>query len=173
MKWIQLYNNLNYLALPFFRIEMKTDLFQSSGHCWIFQIHWHNSVSLSQHHFLGFEIVSWNSIPSLALFVIMPPKAHLTSHSRMSGSRWVVTPSWLSRSFRKFCIVLLCILATSWYLLLLLGPCHFSHLLCPSLHEMSPWISNFLEEISSLSHSIVFLYFFAFFIEGGFLISPC
>ena len=34
-------------------------------------------------------------------------------------------------------------------------------------------ISNFLEEISSLSHSIVFLYFFALITEKGFLISPC
>ena len=34
-------------------------------------------------------------------------------------------------------------------------------------------ISNFLEEISSLSHSIVFLYFFALISEEGFLISPC
>ena len=33
-------------------------------------------------------------------------------------------------------------------------------------------ISNFLEEISSLSHSIVFLYFFALITELGFLISP-
>ena len=34
-------------------------------------------------------------------------------------------------------------------------------------------ISNFLEEISSLSHSIVFLYFSALITEEGFLISPC
>ena len=34
-------------------------------------------------------------------------------------------------------------------------------------------ISNFLEEISSLSHSIVFLYFLALIAEEGFLISPC
>ena len=34
-------------------------------------------------------------------------------------------------------------------------------------------ISNFLEEISSLSHSIVFLYFLALNTEEGFLISPC
>ena len=34
-------------------------------------------------------------------------------------------------------------------------------------------VSNFLEEISSLSHSIVFLYFFALITEEGFLISPC
>ena len=34
-------------------------------------------------------------------------------------------------------------------------------------------ISSFLEEISSVSHSIVFLYFFALIIEEGFLNSPC
>ena len=34
-------------------------------------------------------------------------------------------------------------------------------------------ISNFLEEISSLSHSVVFLYFFALITEEGFLLSPC
>ena len=48
----------------------------------------------------------WNSstgIPSppLALFVVIP-KAHLTLDSRMSGSRWVITPSWLSGSWRSF-----------------------------------------------------------------------
>ena len=49
----------------------------------------------------------WNSstgIPSppQALFVVMLPKAHLTSHSKMSGSRGVITPSWLSGSLRSF-----------------------------------------------------------------------
>ena len=34
-------------------------------------------------------------------------------------------------------------------------------------------ISNFLDEISSLFHSIVFLCFFSLFTEEGFLISPC
>ena len=34
-------------------------------------------------------------------------------------------------------------------------------------------ISDFLEELSSLSHSIVFLYFFALLTEESFLISPC
>ena len=33
-------------------------------------------------------------------------------------------------------------------------------------------ISNFLEDISSLSHCIVFLYFFALITEEGFLLSP-
>ena len=32
----------------------------------------------------------------------MLPKAHLTLHSRMYGSRWVTTPSWLSVSLRPF-----------------------------------------------------------------------
>ena len=34
-------------------------------------------------------------------------------------------------------------------------------------------ISNFLEELSSFSHSIVFLCFFSLITEEGFLISPC
>ena len=34
-------------------------------------------------------------------------------------------------------------------------------------------ISNFFEAISSLSHSVVFLYFFALIAEEGFLISSC
>ena len=49
----------------------------------------------------------WNSStgnpsPPLALFVVMLPKALLTLHSRMSGSRWVITPLWLSWSWRSF-----------------------------------------------------------------------
>ena len=80
---------------------MKTDLFQSCGHCWVFQICWHIEGSTFTASF--FRI--WNSstgIPSppLALFVVL--KAHLTSHSRMSGSRWVITPLWLSGSWRSF-----------------------------------------------------------------------
>ena len=82
---------------------MKTGLFQSRGHCWVFQICWH--IECSTCTASSFRI--WNSstgIPSppLVLFVVMLCKAHLTSHSRMSGSRWVITPSWLSGSWRSF-----------------------------------------------------------------------
>ena len=85
------------LPLPFFGIGMKTDLFQSCGHCRVFQIYWHIECST----FTASSFRIWNSsteIPSspLALFVVMLPKAHLTSHSRMSGSRSVITPSWIS-----------------------------------------------------------------------------
>ena len=82
---------------------MKTDLFQSYGHCWVFQICWHTECST----FTASASRIWNSstgIPSppLALFVVMLPKAHLTSHSRMSGCRWMITPLWLSGSWRSF-----------------------------------------------------------------------
>ena len=72
---------------------MKTDLFQSCGHCWVFQICWHIECST----FTASSFRVWNSStgmpsPPLALFVVMLSKARLTSHSRMSGSRWVITP---------------------------------------------------------------------------------
>ena len=91
------------LALSLFGIGMKTDLFQSCGHCWVFQICWHIECST----FTASSFRIWNSstgIPSspLALFIAMLSKAHLTSHSRMSDSRWVITPSWLSGSWRSF-----------------------------------------------------------------------
>ena len=113
MSAIMQYNE-HSLALPFFGIEMNTDLFQSCGHCWVFQICWHFECST----FIASFLRIWNSSsgippPPLALFVVMLSKAHLTSHSRISGSRWVITPSWLSGSWRSFCVVLLCILATS------------------------------------------------------------
>ena len=82
---------------------MKTDLFQYCGHYWVFQICWHIECST----ITASSISIWNrsaGIPSpqLALFVVMLRKAHLTSHSRMSGSRWVITPSRLSGSWRSF-----------------------------------------------------------------------
>ena len=90
-------------ALLFFWIGMKTDFFQPHGPCWVFQICWHTEFST----FTVSSLKIWNSstgIPSppLASFIVMLSMAHLTSHSRMSGSRWVITPSWLSWSWRSF-----------------------------------------------------------------------
>ena len=51
------------LALPFFGIGMKTDLFQSCGHCWVFQFCWHIECST----LTASSIKIWNSssrIPS-------------------------------------------------------------------------------------------------------------
>ena len=77
--------------------------FQSCGHCWVFQICWH--IARSTFTTSSFRI--WNSStgvpsPPLALFIMMLPKAHWTSHSRMSGSRSVITPSWLPGSWWYF-----------------------------------------------------------------------
>ena len=99
-----------FFGITFNGIWMKTDLFQSCGHCCISQICWH--IQCSPFIALSFRI--WNSstgIPSppLALFVVMLSKAHSTSHSRMSGSRWVITPLWLSGSWRSFFVHELCI----------------------------------------------------------------
>ena len=44
------------LALLFFGIGMKTDLFQSCGYCWVFQICWHIECSTFTAYLSGFEI---------------------------------------------------------------------------------------------------------------------
>ena len=86
---------------------MKTDLFHSCGYCWVFQICWH--IECSTFTASCFRI--WNSstgIPSppLSLFVVMLPKAHLTSHSRMSGIMITMTMkknnSVIRRSLLRF-----------------------------------------------------------------------
>ena len=82
---------------------MKTDLFQSCGHCWVFKNCRHIECSI----LTASSFTIWNSsagipLPPLALFIVMLPQAHLTLHSWMSGSRWVTTPLWLSGSLRLF-----------------------------------------------------------------------
>ena len=85
-----------FFGITFFGVGMKTDLFQSCGR-------WHIECSTSTTS--SFRI--WNNsagIPSppLALPVVMLPKAHLTSYSKMSGSRWVITALWLAGSWTSF-----------------------------------------------------------------------
>ena len=141
------------LALPFFGIRMKTDLFQSCGHCWVFQICWH--VECSTLIASSFRI--WNSSaeipsPSLDLLTAVLPKAYLTSHSRMSGSGWVTTPWWLSESlsffvqfFHVFFPSLLDLFC--FYYIFTVSIVYWAHLWM----KFSFDIFNFLEEISSLS----------------------
>ena len=95
-----------FLALPFLGTGMKTDLSQTCGHSWVFQICWHIECTTftAQHHLLGFEI-AWLEFHHLhylcSLWCFLRPTwlhipgclALLTSHSRMSGSGWVITPS--------------------------------------------------------------------------------
>ena len=52
------------LALPFFGSGMKTDLFQSCGHCWVFQICWHIDCST----FTASSFRIWNSSTGIPFF---------------------------------------------------------------------------------------------------------
>ena len=119
----------------FFGIAMKTDIFQSCDHCWVFQICWHTEYStLTASSFRIWNSLSGIPSPPLALFIIMLPKAHLSLHSRMSASRWVTTALWLSGSWRSFLYSSVYSCTSSYYLLPLLGPYHVCPLLCPSVH---------------------------------------
>ena len=118
---------------------MKTDVFQSYGHGWVFQIRWRIECST----FTASSLRIWNSwtgilSPPLALFIVMLPKAHLTSHCRMSGSQWVITPSWWSGSWRS----VLC--SPSVY------SCHLFFTYC-NVH-MSTLISQFIPAPTMSTH---------------------
>ena len=82
---------------------------QPCGHYWVFQICWH--IECSTFTASSFRIwnklkfylkFNWNSLISTSFVCSDTSKARLTLHSRMSGSRWVITASWLSGSWRSF-----------------------------------------------------------------------
>ena len=125
---------------------MKTDLFQSCAHCWVFQICWH--IECSTFTASSFRIRnSSTGIPSplLALFIVMLSKAHLTSHSRMSGPRSVITPLWLSGSWRSF------LYSSSVY------SCHLFLISCASVGSLP--FQSFIEPIFAWNVPLVSLIF--------------
>ena len=114
---------------------------------WPFSVRWPllsfpNLLAFESSTFTASSFRIWNSsawIPSPPPLCSQITKAYLTLHSKMSGSRHVITQSWLSGSLRSFSY-------SSAY------SCHlfsissasvrsycFCFLLCPSLHEMFPW----------------------------------
>ena len=111
------------LALPLFGIGMKTDIFQSCGHCWVFQICWH--IECSNFQASSFRICNSSAgilSPPLALFVVMLPFFFLLWC--FLRPIWLHTPGCLPLGVWShhcgylghedlFCIVLLCILGTS------------------------------------------------------------
>ena len=100
----------------------------------------------------------------------MLPKAHLISHSRMFGSRWVI---WVIQTFLYRCPVYSC------HLFLISFPPVRSVLFLSFIVPIFAWnipliFLIFLKKsLVSLYHFIVFLYFFELFTWEGFLISPC
>ena len=103
MKWVQFYGNLSIFDTGFLWDWRKNWPFQSCGHCCIFQIWWYIEPST----FTASSFRIWNGsagipLPPLIFYVVIFPKAHLTSQARMPDSGWVTTPSWLSLSLRPF-----------------------------------------------------------------------
>ena len=110
-------------------------------------------------------------IPSPPLTLGMLPKAHLTSHSRMSGSRWVITPFWLSGSLRYS----LYSSVYSCYLFLISSDSLRSILFLSFIVPIFAWHVP-LVSLIFLQRSLVFpilLFSSVSFTEEGFLISPC
>jgi len=98
------------LSLSFFGIGMKTDLFQSCGHCWVFQICWHIECST----FTASSFRIWNDsagIPSPPLALFVRPTWLCTPRCLALGE-WSHHHGYLSYQ-ELFCIVTPCILATS------------------------------------------------------------
>ena len=162
------------LALPLFGIGIKMDLFQSCGHWWVFQICWHIECST----FTASSFRIWNCSTGilsalLTLFLVMLPKAHWTSHSRMSGSRWVITPSWLSGLWRSF----LYSSSVSYHFLkssASVRPIPFLSYIVSIFAWNIPLVSLIFLKRSLVFRSLLFpLYLFALIAEEGFLISAC
>ena len=107
---MQLYSSLNIFVIALLWGWMKTDLFQSCGQCWVFQICCHIECSTVT----ASSFRTWNRstrIPSLplALLVLMISKVHFTSHSRMSECKWVTTPSLVIQAIKTFCVQIFCV----------------------------------------------------------------
>ena len=93
-----------FFGISFPRDWNETDLFQSCGYCWVFQICWHIACNT----FTASSFRIWNSptgitSPPLALFIVMLPEAHLTQTSWkasiiwpllefLKASKWLVFP---------------------------------------------------------------------------------
>ena len=94
----------------------------------------------------------------------MLPETHLTSYSRMSDSRWMIIPSWLSRSLRSFLYSTVCACH-----LFLISSTSFRSFIMPILSWNIPLIAPvFLKR--SLVFPILFLYFVSLFIKEDLLI---
>ena len=160
------------LLVLFLRIGMRVDIFQSCGHCWVFQICWH--IECSTLITSSFRILNSSAgmpLPSLALLAAVLPKAHQTSQSRMSGSRWVIIPWWLSGSLRYFFVQFFCMFFPSlldlfcFYTVFTISVLYCAHLWMKYSFD----ISAFLDDIFSLTLSVFSSFCLHFSLKKAFL----
>ena len=135
---------------------MNTNLFQYCGHFWVFKICWHIECSaLTTSSFRIWNTLAGTLSTPLVLFIVILPKAPLPSHSRISGSRWVATPSWLFQSLKPF---LYGSFVYSCHLFLISAASFrslpFLSFIVANLAWNVPLVSCFLEDISNFSHII-------------------
>ena len=145
MRWVQLCSSLHILW-HCLSLGLEWKLTFSSPVCSVFQICRHSEYStFTASSFRIGKSSAGIPSPPLALFMVMLPKSHLTSHSRMSGSRWVITPSWLSVLWRSF------LYSYSMY------SCHLFLISSASVRSL-PFLS-FIESIFAWNVSLVSLIF--------------
>ena len=154
MKWVQLYGNWNILwHRHSLGLEWKLTFSSPVTTAEFSKVAGMLSAALStESPFKILNNLAGIPSPPLSLFVVMFPKAHLTSHSRMFDSRWVEHTIMVILVIETFSVQF-CIFLPP--LLLLQGP-YISILYCAHLCvECSLGISSFLEEISSLFHLLL------------------
>ena len=102
-----------FLPLPFFRIGVITDLFQTCGHCWVFQICWHIGYST----LTASSVKIWNSSaglpsPPLSLYWCFLRPTWLCTPGCLALGEWSYHHGYLDHEDLFFCIVL-CVSTTS------------------------------------------------------------
>ena len=133
---------------------MKTDLFQSCGHCWVFQICWHIECSS-----LTASCASVRSIPFMSFFC-----AHLHMKCSLVVSNFLVEVSSLSHSIaflfflwslRKSTLSLLAILWNSAF--------RWVYLSFYSLPFTSPLLSAICKASSDNHFALLYFFFWGWF----------
>ena len=156
---------------------MKTDLFQSCGHCWVFQICWHIECSTFTASFLGLEI------------------AQLEFHHLqwLCSQWWFLRPTWLCTPGclalgewshhhgypgheDLFCTVL-CVFLPSFLNVFCssasLRSIEFLFFIMPIFALNVPLVSLIFLKRSLVFPILLFSSFVALITEEGFFISPC
>jgi len=148
------------LALPFFGTRMKTDIFQSCGHCGVFQICWHiewayrwetcltGEKTESQRFLFWFLKYNWFTIFQAKWF-FMHKNTHTHTHIYFSNS----FPLWaIPRYSVQFPVLY------SRFLLFICFMCNSVYLLILNLQFILPLPSLVTRHLFSVSVSLFLLY---------------